>query len=68
MRDSREETLIHALANSVGSVGRVVEVMRYGINTNFSLQSVAHYLKENEEMKEEEKHRILKFLFCFYNF
>lgn len=68
MRDKNGECLLHALANSRGSLSRVVETMRYGINPNFSLQSITKYLRENEEIEEEEKKKILKFLFAFYNF
>ena len=67
-RDSKGEGLIHALADGRGTLLRVVETMRYGINPNFSLQSITKYLRENEEITEEDKRKILKFLFAFYNF
>ena len=67
-RDSKGEGLIHALADGRGTLARVVETMRYGINTDFSLQSVSKYLRDNDEIQFEEKRKILKFLFAFYNF
>ena len=68
MRDSREESLVHALANAKGTMARVIETMRYGIVPNFSIGSVSKYLRDNEEMARGEKERILKFLLTFYNF